>query len=269
MSSRAPADPNAPAGRVPLYYPSDCEFIPLGSDTVMLYNRNDRRVHKLPQRQAELFSLLIGRRTCEHHLERLVSADANETPAGALRNLIQSWVSAGLLRAWKEREHANARAGADDGRQESGPAEGALRPQSVVQRHAAGYPGTVWYIDRAARRRLAARLYNVLNDGDLPAGILEYALLGETARDDPLPGIETVTTSYGAARNTLHLLTAGKRLCSSDDDIAEQFAVLHNPPGRECTLETAVSFNARFGFWKQAAPAWPQPRPAVTARGST
>ncbi len=97
--------------------------------------------------------------------------------------------------------------------------------QGVLRELSSSFAGTIHYVDRPARARMAAELAARLG---ISEDILRFALLGD---DDIGP-------SYGAARNTLLLLTAGRMFVMADDDTL--FCVAESPGKR-----TGLAFTSR------------------------
>jgi hypothetical protein len=89
--------------------------------------------------------------------------------------------------------------------------------REVLRERAPSLIGTIHYTDRPARARMAAGLAASLG---ISEEIPRFALLGD----------DRLGPSYGASRNTLLLLTAGRMLVMADDDTLFRVGV---PPGTQ------------------------------------
>lgn len=236
------------------YYPADCVFFPSGKSELIMRNRNSGEVHKVSRLEAELFGLLGGCMVRSGFLAQLELTNRHRLSSSSLDSAVQRWIGNGMLRPaglleQKRKVKKESSGGGDlicavftgrrpeslstwlsgrtasphfsdrklkimvfdDGR------DAAVRERNrkICASAAEGYTGTIIYSGPEARIKLrdqlARRAAEIGADPTLP----DFALFG--------PRDAQGLTAPGANRNMTLLLSGGKNLLLSDDDLYYRF----------------------------------------------
>ena len=231
------------------FYSAHIRVFNEGRTEVLLQNRNDDSLLRLPRGQFELFTLLSGCKPLQNHLEALMSARQSFSSVDVLSDFLMQWVRDGLLRPeellWADSSTQGSTAEdkplvtavltsdrsaslsrwlssrlthADFNMPEntilvlddSRDRGEAHANRAIVEKSADEYVGCLRYFGSEERVSYAARLQELCGREGIDPGIINSALFApEDARQ---------YVSIRANRNLALLLAGGGSLLFSDDD---------------------------------------------------